>query len=85
MDNICSYYLYISISDLHKSSSSKFIIMLDLYFTISNTTVVSSRVVMVVIVLYMDLQLPVQSVPNTTQVVSSNPFQARCTRHNIMW
>jgi hypothetical protein len=44
MDNICSYYLYISISDLYKSSNSKFMIMLDLYFTISNTTVVSSRV-----------------------------------------
>jgi len=33
----------------------------------------------------LDLQLPVQSVPITTKVVSSNPVQARCTRYNIMW
>jgi len=26
-----------------------------------------------------------QSVPITTNVVSSNPAQARCTRYNIMW
>jgi hypothetical protein len=26
-----------------------------------------------------DLQLPVQSVPITTEIVSSNPAQARCT------
>jgi len=33
----------------------------------------------------LDLQLPVQSVPITTKVVSSNPVQVRCTRYNIMW
>jgi hypothetical protein len=33
----------------------------------------------------MDLQLPMQSVPITTNAVSSNPFQANCTRYNIMW
>jgi len=32
-----------------------------------------------------DLQLPMQSVPITTNFVSSNPTQARCTRYNIMW
>jgi len=26
-----------------------------------------------------------QSVPITTNVVSSNSAQARCTRYNIMW
>jgi len=26
-----------------------------------------------------------QSVPIITNVVSSNPAQTRCTRHNIMW
>jgi len=26
-----------------------------------------------------------QSVPITTNVVSSNPAQERCTRYNIMW
>ena len=30
------------------------------------------------------LQLPLQSVPATTDVVSSNYVQARCTRYNIM-
>jgi hypothetical protein len=30
------------------------------------------------------VQLPVQSVPITTNVVSSNPAKARCTRYNIM-
>jgi len=40
--------------------------------------------VMVLIVWLLHLQLPVQSVPITTEVVSSNPAQARCTRCNIM-
>jgi len=31
-----------------------------------------------------DLQLPMQSVPITTMVVSSNSAQARCTLYNIM-
>jgi hypothetical protein len=31
-----------------------------------------------------DLQLPVQLVPITTKVVSSNPAQVRCTRYNII-
>jgi len=26
-----------------------------------------------------------QSVPITTNVVSTNPAHARCTRYNIMW
>jgi hypothetical protein len=34
---------------------------------------------MVMIVWKLDLQLPMQSVPITTEVVSSNPAQARCT------
>ena len=38
---------------------------------------------MVVIVRQLDLQLPMQSVSITTNVVSSNPDQARCTRYNI--
>jgi hypothetical protein len=40
---------------------------------------------MVLIVWYLDLQLPVQSVHLTTEVVSLNPVQAKCTRYNIMW
>ena len=33
----------------------------------------------------LDLQLPMQSVLITTNVVSSNPAQARCSGYNIMW
>jgi len=40
--------------------------------------------IVVVIVWYLDLQLAVQSVPITTEVVSLNPTQARCTRYNNM-
>ena len=39
--------------------------------------------VMVVIVWSLDLQLPVQSVPITTNVVSSNPAQASCTHTTL--
>ena len=40
--------------------------------------------VAIVIVWLLDLQLPIQSMPITTNIVSLNPVQARCTRHNIM-
>ena len=40
--------------------------------------------VVVVIAWLLDLLLPVQSVHITTNVVSSNPAQVRCTRYNIM-
>ena len=40
---------------------------------------------MVVIVWELDLQLPMQSVPITTNIVSLNSAQARCTQYNIMW
>jgi hypothetical protein len=33
----------------------------------------------------MKITLPMQSVPITTDVVSSNPAQTRCTLYNIMW
>jgi len=33
----------------------------------------------------LDLQLPMQSMPITTKVVSSNNPHARSTRYNIMW
>jgi hypothetical protein len=39
----------------------------------------------VVVVWWLDLQLPMQSVPITTKVVSSNPIHmSRCTRYNFM-
>ena len=36
--------------------------------------------VVVVIIWYLDLQIPMQSMPITTNVVSSNSAQARCIR-----
>ena len=45
---------------------------------------VKKGAVMVVFALWLDLQLPVESVPITYTVVSSNPAQAKCTRYNIM-
>ena len=47
--------------------------ILHIYFTL---LVRCSGAVVVVIVWLVDLQLPVQSVPITTEVVSSNPTQA---------
>jgi hypothetical protein len=44
---------------------------------------VKKEAVMVVFALWLDLQLPVESVPITYTVVSSNPAQAKCTRYNI--
>ena len=41
-------------------------------------------VVVVVIVWQLAFQLPVQSVPIITNVVSSNPSHVRCTRYNII-
>jgi hypothetical protein len=41
--------------------------------------------VVVVIVWWLDLQLTMKSVPITTNVVSSNPAQARCTTFNFFW
>jgi hypothetical protein len=34
--------------------------------------------------LMLDLQLPMESMPIITEVVSSNSAQVRCTRYNIM-
>jgi hypothetical protein len=39
----------------------------------------------VVILWQLDLQLSMQSVYITANIVSSNPARARCTRYNIMW
>ena len=43
---------------------------------------VQTHNIVVMIVWQLDLQLPMQSVPITTKVVSSNPAQARCTPYN---
>ena len=39
--------------------------------------------IVIVIVWWLNLQLPVYSVPITTEVVSSNPVQAKCTIYTI--
>jgi len=39
----------------------------------------------IVIVWYLEFQLSMHSVPITTEVVSSNPIQARCIQCNILW
>jgi hypothetical protein len=46
---------------------------------------IGQEAIVVVIVWYFDLLLHMQSFPITTNVVSSNPNLARCTRYNIMW
>jgi hypothetical protein len=43
-----------------------------------------SVVAVVEIVWWLDLQLPMHSVPITTNGVSSNSTQAKCTGYNIM-
>ena len=40
--------------------------------------------VVVLVVWELDLQLPMQSVPITTNIVSSKPTLARCTQYNNM-
>ena len=42
------------------------------------------RAILVMIVWLLDLQLPMQSVSITTEVVNLNPAQGRCTRYNNM-
>ena len=49
-----------------------------------NTLPVGEGGIVVVIVWQLDLQLPMQSVTITTNVVSSNPAHARCAGYNIM-
>ena len=39
----------------------------------------------VVVVCQLDLKLPMQSMPITINVVSSNPEHGRCAPYNIMW
>ena len=70
-----------------------FVFCIEFWFVLFNFTYVSVLsilhcphvAVVVVIVWWLDLQLPVQSVPITTKVVSSNPIMTLCTRYNIMW
>ena len=57
------------------------------YFTtirVNNYITKLLRAVVVVIACQLDLQLPMQSVSITTNVVNSDPALARCTRYNIM-
>jgi len=49
-----------------------------------NGTQMTKLFIVVMIVLYLDLKLPMESSLITTNIVSSNPTQAKCTRYNIM-
>jgi hypothetical protein len=48
-------------------------------WNLRTTNQIRIRVVLVVIVRWLDLRLPMQSVPITTEVVSSNPTQVGST------
>jgi hypothetical protein len=58
-----------------KRTNLEFIINL---FSLVSTSTTTMGVVVAVIVWWLAFQLPVQSVPITTKVVSSNPAQVRC-------
>ena len=58
-----------------KRTNLEFIINL---FSLVSTSTTTMGVVVAVIVWWLAFQLPVQSVPITTKVVSSNPVQVRC-------
>ena len=49
------------------------------HWNLRTTNQIRTGVVLVVLVRWLDLRLPMQSVPITTEVVSSNPTQAGCT------
>ena len=56
-------------------------------FVIDNNLIIyllTNEAFVVMIVWQLDLQLPMQSVLITTNVMSSNPAQMRCTRYHIM-
>jgi hypothetical protein len=63
--------------------------MVCIFFLITNFVVCKySKIkgtIVVVFVWLLDLQLPMKSEPITTNVVSLNPAQERCTRYNILW
>jgi hypothetical protein len=58
-----------------KRTNLEFIINL---FSLVSTSTTTMGVVVAMIVWWLAFQLPVQSVPITTKVVSSNPAQVRC-------
>ena len=55
------------------------------YHVISGNLLTHSRAHCGLDCMVVGLQLPMQSVPITTNIVSSNPAQAKCTQYNIMW
>jgi hypothetical protein len=72
------FFVHVSLP-INKMEEKKY--HFDVTFTNSNRNIA----VVGVIVWKLVLQLPVQSVPITTNIVSSNPTQAGCTRYNIVW
>ena len=80
------------VSIIYDTILFKFLLFLNTYLDQSIIYLLSGIVhfisgvgaVIVEIIWQLDLQLPVQSVPITTKIVSSkNLFMVRCTRHNI--
>jgi len=75
-------HVHVHLYDNIGSFSINYITTLNIYRTCF--FLISIGVVLVVIIWKLDLQLPMQSVPITNNVVSSNPAKTRCTRYNIM-
>jgi hypothetical protein len=82
------YFKYIIISK-ELSKYSDFIIFINVrqkkpscswnHWNFHTTNQIRTRAIVVVILWWLDLQLPMHSVPITTKVVSVNPTQTGCT------
>jgi len=56
-----------------------------LFVLIDNIFIIFNDMHFVIVIAWLlGLQLPMPTLPITTEVVSSNPAQARCTRYNII-
>ena len=70
-------------SEIQSTNESKSRIFIKVRLHVMRILYTPIGAVMVVIV-WQDLQLPMQSVPHTTKVVSANPAQARCTIQHVI-
>jgi hypothetical protein len=72
----CQPFAKDSIDDIH--------VIEYIFYTCIMLGLLHEVVVVVVIVWLLGLQLPMHSVPITTDVVSSNPTEVGCTQYNVM-
>ena len=79
----CNNLSYSKYEKIHHAIVSRVTTLKSLLFQYNIQRIIQ-QAQMVVIVWQLDLQLPMQSVSITTNVVSSNPAQGRCTRYNIL-